>query len=87
MGEEDIFVWILRALRFPKDIDGLERYLDFDRHTIEWALEVLERRGYIRPSKCETTCSVCPIRDSCSFRKSKMWEITRKGMEYLSSRK
>ncbi len=86
MDERDIFIWILRALRFPKDMDGLERYLDFDRKTIEWAIKILEERGYIKPSKCDTTCSACPLRDSCSFRKSTMWEITPKGRQYLSLR-
>jgi len=81
--DENILLQVLRSVRFPMDVEGIERFTDLSRDTIEEAIRILQKSGYIERSDCGTTCSVCPLRSTCGFRDREMWVITQKGISLL----
>ena len=82
--DENAILRVLMAVRFPMDVEGIERLTDLPEDTIEQAIRVLMRAGYVERSDCGATCSVCPLRNTCGFRNKKMWVITQRGKEALA---
>jgi hypothetical protein len=74
---------LLNLIRSSGTVSPVElgRRMNIDPHMVEVLLEDLQRRGFLRNFKMESTCNSeacggCPLSGGCHTAKPRIWEIT-----------
>lgn len=65
----------------------IARYLGISSGLVQSMLAELERKGYVSSTAVSTDhyCHACPLRMTCTVRRSRLWALTAKGTELASS--
>ena len=75
---------ILSRIREGNTIDALGRELDMRETTIRAIVDSLVHNGYLEEMSCGGGCRMCPAICSLpSSSETRMYAITRKGMEHI----